>query len=164
MKTALLLLLAGCAVDPAPPLAVDADAMPRLYWTSPIVCGDTISHPCPWLVHTTMMIEGTTATSTPIPDATALDPNGYPTDHRPALVEDIVAASDGRVILAQRGDDAGLRLEATLDPELGGDVSYLLFNVAGTTTFHVGPRCAAPCVLTDDGVGCISPETGKVCQ
>lgn len=104
----------------------------------PVVCTDTISHPCPFLLYTqTLFVAHTRAVWK---DATGgTDEAGVKAEDRPAWVDE-VSFVDGAIVIPQRGDDGGLRHEAVLTPTstgYEGEIAWTLFTVAGTTTFHV---------------------------
>lgn len=138
----LVALVASCTTTPSNvhPIQWSAGTSDSIGEPDPIACGQTVSHPCPWLLFTTTLgIElGHDGTATLTwGDATGgTDPNGLDASHRGELVEAVDLNAGGLLVLPSRGDDGGLRRATTL-PLDGGDITWTLFNVAGNTTFHL---------------------------
>lgn len=135
MKPFLLaLLLASCTKlepdinDPTHPAA----------WTTTVDCGTTIAHPCPYMTFTTLatFYETTTNKLAITWWALAGAPEVGPD-------EELATFSDaGDILLIERGDSSGERMASTLtySPDgdrYVGDVPWLLYNIAGMTTFHL---------------------------
>lgn len=140
----LAILLVGCAASPHPSNgthsaswsdgASDSPGVP-----DPVICTDVVSHPCPWLVYTgELLVSGTTVTWTAA--SGGANDIGVDASAEPDVVE-VARQADGGLQLPSRGDDGGLRESFVLHPTACGgwqaDVTWLLFNVAGKTTFHL---------------------------
>lgn len=106
----------------------------------PVVCTDVVSHPCPWLLYThALAVENGEVRWT---DASGgANDIGVDASAYPDVVEAITVGDVGDLDLPMRGDDGGLRRAFVLapTPEGGweGNATWALFNVAGSTTFHV---------------------------
>lgn len=113
-------------------------------WTSPIDCGTTTAHPCPYMTFATLATFYKTSTGklsitwwaiADVPDVGA--------DPELAELSDV-----GDIVLPIRGDSSGERMPSTLKltPDgYEGDVAWLLYTVAGMTEFHlVIDRVLAP--------------------
>lgn len=104
-------------------------------------CTTLISHPCPFITYTRRVTLGPSFSLT-WDDATGgTDGAGVSAERRAPWVDELQLDADGALVIAERGDDGGLRHEAHLaaapDGGWGGDVEWSLFTVAGETTFHV---------------------------
>ena len=152
----MLVLMTGCAVEaPDDVIANECDADPAscqeyaVTWATvgmsdspgvpdPVVCTDEASHPCPFLLYTHTLLLGE-ASVTWTDASGALDASGVPVENRKPWIDETTIDDEG-ITLPLRGDDAGLRREARLvktSTGYEGYVSWTLFNVAGTTSFHV---------------------------
>jgi hypothetical protein len=139
--TLLVLAMFGCTTTPgnAHPIHWSTGKSDSSGVTDPVVCGDVISRPCPFVLFaTTLWIdEMSTAATLTWGDATGgTTPNGVPAENLPTYVEGATVDAAGNLELKQRGDEGGLRSAATLSPT-GGDITWLLLTVAGHTTFHL---------------------------
>lgn len=128
-------LLSACTAQPPAAVAVESPTYDTT-WASSLVCTDTIGHPCPYLVLCTL------ATLNPL-DASRVAITWWgpsvATDRGPDPDEETLAA-DGSITLAVRSDEAGERQAGSLrvTPDgYEGDVTWLLFTVAGKTTWHL---------------------------
>ena len=127
----LALLLAACTkIEP------DVnDPTHEATWTTTVTCGTKVAHPCPYMTFTTLATFYTTTTGALAItwwDAGAVDIG--PDQELTSL------DADGNILLPERGDNAGERLASTLtvSPDgYAGDVKWLLYNIAGMTTFHL---------------------------
>lgn len=137
----LALAVTACCATPA------ADDSPTYHvtWTSALACDPAmVSHPCPFVTFTQMLTLNPIAASTDrVTGAGELALTWWaadvPGDRGPD--PDLESSgADGSIVLAAQGDDGGERQPATLAPTkdgYAGDVSWLLFTVAGMTVFHV---------------------------
>lgn len=102
-------------------------------------CTTTISHPCPFITYTTRFHDN--GTQFVWDQATGgTDEAGISAENRLPWVDKREYLTDGSLYLESRGDDGGLRLQATLPaaPDgWAGTVSWDLFTVAGRTDFKV---------------------------
>lgn len=133
--------LVACCATPA------ADESPtyNVTWTSALTCpADSVSHPCPYLTYSQLVtLNPVTDTTDRVTGASKVALTWWAADvpgDRGPVPDLAMLNADGSIGLVTQGDDGGERQAATLAPTkdgYAGDVSWLLFNVAGMTTFHI---------------------------
>lgn len=142
--------LTACATDaPANDHTIAPGDVMRVTWSTPtyvdgsahgnLACTAEVSHPCPYVTYARTLVvsnDGTTITWTDA--AGGADANGMPVRQHVPFVDELALDGAGNIVLAQRGDDGGLRRAARLaavSEGFEGAINYYLFNQAGTTTF-----------------------------
>lgn len=107
-------------------------------WTTTVDCGVMIAHPCPYMTFATLATFYETTT-----DKLAITWWAIAGAADDGPDEELATFSDtGDILLIERGDSSGERMASTLTyfPDADryvGDVPWLLYNIAGMTTFHL---------------------------